>query len=63
MTPVTHPGGTGTGTGTGTGPGSGELAETGGGGALGVAVPLAGGMLLAGAVLYRRARGAHGDAV
>ncbi|WP_260610843.1 hypothetical protein [Streptomyces sp. WAC06614] len=54
---MTHPG-----TGTPGGPGApgapGALAETGGSGALGIAAPLAGGLLLGGALLYRRARGA-----
>ncbi|MEV8535077.1 hypothetical protein [Streptomyces sp. NPDC051211] len=38
------------------GPQGGGLAETGAGGALSAGVPIAGGLLLAGAVLYRRAR-------
>ncbi|MDJ0381594.1 chaplin [Streptomyces sp. G-G2] len=51
-TPVGYPG---TPSGSGTG---GELAATGSDGFAGAAVPLAGGMLLAGALLYRRARNA-----
>ncbi|MCX5076275.1 hypothetical protein ACFWHQ_11840 [Streptomyces sp. NPDC060334] len=40
-------------------PGQGQgLAETGAGDVLSAGVPLAGGLLLAGAVLYRRARNA-----
>lgn len=60
MTPVTHPA-QGTGTGTGIGNGStpaGGLAATGSGDVITAGVPLAAGMLLAGAVLYRRARSA-----
>ncbi|WP_264202239.1 hypothetical protein [Streptomyces antimicrobicus] len=56
---MTHPGGGNTPGAHGAGAGAhggGELAETGGSDALGVAVPLAGGLLLGGALLYRRAR-------
>ncbi|MCY0938677.1 hypothetical protein [Streptomyces sp. H34-S4] len=53
---MTHPA-QGTGTGTGSTP-AGGLAATGSGDVLTAGVPLAAGMLLAGAVLYRRARSA-----
>ncbi|WP_328621897.1 chaplin family protein [Streptomyces sp. NBC_00354] len=56
VTPVTHPG---QGTGTGIAPAQqAGLAATGAGDVLGVGLPLAAGTLLAGAVLYRRARSA-----
>ncbi|TDU79068.1 chaplin [Streptomyces sp. KS 21] len=56
VTPVTHPG---QGTGTGIAPAQhAGLAATGAGDVLGLALPLAAGSLLAGAVLYRRARNA-----
>ncbi|KOY58515.1 hypothetical protein ADK59_07925 [Streptomyces sp. XY332] len=56
VTPVTHPG---QGAGTGIAPAQhAGLAATGAGDVLGLALPLAAGSLLAGAVLYRRARNA-----
>ncbi|MFI7358874.1 hypothetical protein ACIBTP_33700 [Streptomyces avidinii] len=55
MTPVTHPG---PGAGSSSPGQAGGLAATGSGDVLTAGLPLAGGLLLAGTVLYRRARNA-----